>query len=857
MAMRRSWRTRLLFGTGGTSKARRYVWFGAAAAAVLAAIGAYAGIAAQLSGLPTETQMYWTWVASVVAAIFAFLTSTAGGYALIGDQERRKAIAKRRTNEIYGGVPPRNPLFTNRVEAIGLITATFRAEGVNQGSPRSCAVFGLGGIGKTSVAAEYAFRNRDEYKLVWWIRSEHEASMAEDLARLLSTISDISDFNNIDLRARLGAELSEWSPWLLIFDNAASPEQVRNFWIEGDGHIIVTSRNISWESLADGLISMEILSQRDSVLLLQKHTRTSDDQSAASVADSLGRLPLALVQAAAYVSQAYISLARYSELLKVEMSPLMAAAQPQNYSQTIATTWSMSVAQVSRESPSTHPLLILSAYLSSEDIPRWLVAECDPVVLLGSGLEPLADSVRFDLCIASLRRYSLVSASTDNYSMHRLIQLVIRDSLRESDALLWAKRAILILAAVFPRDPREKATWNRCASLLPHVLTAISHLEERELFEPSGQLLMRVGVYLAKRGLLAPSFDVLSHSFRILELVNPGSLNTAAVSSELARVQHRRAKLHDALACSLRAVRIRESVTGTASIELVGDLTRMGTTFMELSKLDDASSSFERALMIAEQHYGIDDIRLLSILNRMSYLEQRRGNLKSSVGIARRALNIDLRRDQEDPLMRADLNHRLGMALAASGEFAESKVFNFIARDIWLAIGGDDSYDTLKADHAIIDSLTGLGLFDEAIRLAARTIDGFTSFHQSEHPDLAMTLRSQGEAFIGGDRAEEAIEPLERSASIYRDFYGERHPYLTEALIPLGLAQVRIGDFSAASASLSVARSIVEEQYPVEHPTLGRIFDVYGKLEAVRGNTEQSNAYASEAQRILASALQR
>ncbi|MFC7267029.1 hypothetical protein [Streptomyces lutosisoli] len=126
------------------------------------------------------------------AAIFAFLATQAGGYALghRSAPQRVLVAAEGVRAPLWGGVPPRNPTFTNRREAMDLIRSVLTGNAPDhRDSLRSCALQGLGGVGKTSLAAEYAHQFRKDYRLIWWVRAEHATAVSDDLIRLLTALT--------------------------------------------------------------------------------------------------------------------------------------------------------------------------------------------------------------------------------------------------------------------------------------------------------------------------------------------------------------------------------------------------------------------------------------------------------------------------------------------------------------------------------------------------------------------------------------------------------------------------------------------------------------------------------------------
>lgn len=476
--------------SAGKTRGERYLWVGGATAAVLAATGTYAAIAVQFTRGLTTAQTLWTVLASVIAGTFAFLTAQAGGYALLNRHPGDRAIASKTDQDrkpIWGGVPPRNPTFTNRRDALDLIRGVLMADShKHQLGLRSCALQGLGGVGKSTLATEYAYRFRQEYKLLWWVRAEQTASIIEDLAKLAAVLTGRTDFDHADILTMLQSEFAPCEPWLIIYDNAQEPAMLRDAWPDGGlGHVIVTSRADTWADLVNDTITVEVFSHDDAITLLQARTHDRDYRSSAEVADQLGRLPLALVQAAAYVMQTKTTLQHYSHLIEERTGPMLATAPPSDYDSSVATTWSMSIAGAGARARGARELLIFCSYLAPERIPRALVPE--HAAHLPAPLSDIAtDPIGYDVAVAALSQYSLLSADASHLSLHRLVQLTVRLSLPESEQRAWSATVVRVLSRAFPQTPRDPSVWATCAELTPHVLTATAHSSQTALPRANG-----------------------------------------------------------------------------------------------------------------------------------------------------------------------------------------------------------------------------------------------------------------------------------------------------------------------------------------------------------------------------------
>ena len=196
-------------------------------------------------------------------------------------------------------VPTRNPGFTGRD---GLLVQVRKALLAGDRALVQ-ALLGIGGVGKTQLAAEYAHLFAANYDLVWWITAEQPELIAEqfvELARVLGLAQSGIELQVV--RRVVLAGLREQDQWLLVFDNAEKPEDVALWLPGGNGHVLITARSGRWSEIAE-LVNVDVLPQANSAAILRNRVPQLAIEDADRLAEALGNLPLAVVQAAGYMDR--------------------------------------------------------------------------------------------------------------------------------------------------------------------------------------------------------------------------------------------------------------------------------------------------------------------------------------------------------------------------------------------------------------------------------------------------------------------------------------------------------------------------------------------------------------------------
>jgi hypothetical protein len=382
-----------------------------------------------------------------------------------------------------------------------------RLTGGDGRGPRTVALCGFGGAGKTSVALAYAHRHLAEVGMAWQLAAEGPAVLADGFGQLAAQLGarDVADTR--DPVASVHGVLAAFPhEWLLIFDNAPDRASVEAFLPPaGPGRVLITSQSALWS--CGQALEVQVLHTAVAAGFLADRTSDPDRQAAWDLAGVLGGLPLALEQAAAYVEASGDSLAAYLALFLRRRPDLLGRGEPTGYPQTVATTWRLAFEDLQHAAPGAAGLLRLLAFCAPEAVPLRLLLQPRPGLAgrLGQKVAPvlaplLDDRLAAGDAIAALRRYSLISPPADgSVSVHRLVQAVTADQMPAKLAQAWRQAAAALIETAIPADTTLPEAWPVCAQLLPHAQAALAD-------DSAG--MARIANYLGRSGSYAPARDL-------------------------------------------------------------------------------------------------------------------------------------------------------------------------------------------------------------------------------------------------------------------------------------------------------------------------------------------------------------
>jgi transcriptional regulator with XRE-family HTH domain len=601
-------------------------------------------------------------------------------------------------------IPARNPGFTGRDDLLAEVRQQLLAgdKAVVQ------ALHGMGGVGKTQLAAEYAHRFAGTYDLAWWINAEQGGLIGNQVAALGLALGCVQPgAGNEAVRAAVLAELRHRGRWLLVFDNAEDPAVVAPWLPGGGGHVLITSRQRGWNEVA-APVEVDVLARAESVAILQARVTVLSGADADRLAAALGDLPLAIAQAAGFMADTGMTADEFLGLLRTRAGQLLAQGAPGSYPQSLAAATGLIADRLARQDPAAAELASVCAFLAPEPIPQSLFTAA--VSVLPSELAVrAADPLAWRQTLAHMTRQSLARIDHRGLQMHRLTQAILRERLTPAQAAATRKYAEALLAASDPGDMPNPATWPRWARLTPHVLAAdLAATGNPALRELAGHTCW----YLLERGDIRTAHDLASGLH-----------------------QHWRDRLGE-----------DHPHTLTAAHYLARTLLEMGRHAESRDLNHDTLARRRRVL-------GHDHLDTLYSAHNLAINLRKLGDVQAARDLNQDTLGRHRRirgHDHRSTLGSATI---LAHDLRELGEVQAARDLNQDTLDRRRRIPGQDHPDTLNSAHNLAIDLRALGEVQAACDLDQDTLDRRRRVLGQDHPDtlnsahnLAIDLRQLGKA---------------------------------------------------------------------------------------------------------------
>lgn len=764
----------------------------------------------------------------------------------------------------------RNPFFTGRETILARLHAALQS---SSAVALTQAISGLGGIGKTQTALEYAYRFREHYQAILWVPAETRALFLASFAALAQPLG-LPEQHEADQQRALAA-IRRWlhthPDWLLILDNLEDWDLLSECIPTGPGRTLLTTRAQATGILANG-IELAPLSPLEGVHFLLRraklitsetpleHVPQAERTWAEAITTLLGGLPLALDQAGAYMEETGCGLEGYLARCQTHLHDLLQrrGRVTSDHPDSVIATLTLACARVEQANPAAADILRVCAFLHPEAIPEELFTTGAPA--LGAVLATAAaNPVTLDAAMGDLRRFSLIQRhpQTRSLSLHRLVQAVIKETLTREEQRLWAERAVRAINRILPEV--ANATWFGFQPFLPQALAGASLITCWQLQGgEAARLLDQAGAYLRERGQYAEAEQLLKKGWLLRKhAARPEPLELARSLHNLAGLYLARGQYWRCAPLYQGARAIQEHALGPEHPDVAQTLSNLATLYRHQGRYAQAESLLQRAIAIQEPALGPDHPDVAQSLNELALLYWTLGEYRRAEPLYQRALCINERTlGPEHPHTALTLNN-LALIYQALGQDGQAEALWHRARQLLEQTLGPDHPEVATILNCLATLYQSQGKHAEAEPLHRRALAIREEALGAEHPLVANSLNNLAKVYRNLGRYAEAEAHYQRSLAIRERVLGPEHPATATGLSNLAQVYQDQGRYAEAEPLHQRALRIHEHALGPEHPRVAATLEKYAALLRQTHREDEAAALEARAQAIRARIAQR
>jgi len=702
---------------------------------------------------------------------------------------------------IWGNVPPRNGDFTGREELLIALDERLRSEGVTAVLPQ--ALHGLGGVGKSQIAIEYAYRYGPRYDVVWWIPAEQPAQILRAMIELggqlgLDIEKKTANTAVPAVREALQAGIP-YQNWLLIFDNAETLDTVQPYLpTSGTGKVLITSRNASWSDLAQPL-EIDVFSREESVALLRKRNPQLSIDEADRLAEVLDDLPLAVGQASAWRATTDTPIEDYLHLLSEKRAALAEQAAAEGYEIAVAAAWTVALDRLGVENPGALQLLQVCSFFAPEPIARELLIGPRNPQISPHLDETLQDPNKLNRAIRDLQRYGLARIDhreRQTLQLHRLVKTVVVSQLSKEDRKFLEHGAHVLLAGGNPGNPSDATQWPRYHALLPHVV-ASNAMECEDAW--ARQLVLDVIEFYYYWGDNVSCRDLARNVVEDWRArLGPNDRQTLKAARWLGFVQRMLGEFAEAATINADCLaRLRERF-GPSDEESLDAMNMVAADLRAAGDFASARALDEESFARCQAAFGPDDPATLISAHSLGVSMRLTGEFQA-------ALELDWKTYQRRVEV-LGANHPLALLtlngwtldLRERGAYIQAHQEQEWAYERFQRVLGEDHLYTLSAARNLAVARRRAGEHERGRKLAEDTLNRLRQRFEALQPDTIAAALNLAVDFRENDELDRSRELSERTFHEYEITLGPEHPYTLYARTNLAIVLRLLGQAQTA-----------------------------------------------------------
>ncbi|MFE3194304.1 tetratricopeptide repeat protein [Nocardia sp. NPDC059240] len=671
---------------------------------------------------------------------------------------------------------------------------------VGSGPVVVAAVHGLGGIGKTTLVAQWIATRGHRWTPVWWITADSPAAVQQGLADFAAALQPaLSSVLSVKHLAERGLQwLVSHDGWLVVLDNvtvAADIEQILARTRSSAGRVIITSRlSTGWQQ-AELVVGVDVLNASESRALLCGTVTTGGPREldgASDLCEMLGHLPLAVDQAAAFLAQNSLLTPRdYLTLLVGQPGRMYGqAAVGIAPERTLARIWRVTLDRIAETEPFAVELLAVLAWYAPEAIPAEL-------------WDGLADPATCTAAVGVLAAYSMITPdpATRTVSIHRLVQAVTHtadpaDPHRTPAKVLSALgRATGTLAQALPGTLDELRLRPAWRPLLPHAEALADYSGPETDTVTTAKVLNSVAVCLLEQGLPGRALSLLQRAVAGNAILRDGDEPaTLSARYNLASAYEHAGDLPQAISLFEQTLTDCEGALGGDHACTLLGRNNLASAYYAAGDLGRAIPLYERTCADRQRVFGSDDPATLDSRNNLTRAYTAAGYLSRATLAGVRAL-ADCERvlGSDHPstsVARANLAH----AYVETQELGRAIPLYLRSLADVERVLGEDHPQTLALRNNVATAYRMAGDFGRAIVLYERSLADTERVLGGDHPDTLTSRSNLAGVYRAAGELGRALPLYEHMLADSERLLGDDHPGTLTARNNLACAYDEAGD---------------------------------------------------------------
>ena len=680
----------------------------------------------------------------------------------------------------FGIRPAIAPGFVKRQEQDELVEAVFtRAE------PRT-VLTGMRGSGKTQLAAAVAARCEEEgWPLVAWI---HAASRKEILAGLyeLALRIGIDAPQNIPLEVivrRLLDRLrsAESADRLFVFDNVENPDDLRDLIPEGAGvrTLITTPHHLDWDGLGWLRVTVGVFGREQSISLLCEHTGDAHREAADRIADALGDVPVAIIQAAATAQQGGYSLSGYLDRLSHHpLESSMSRLEGASYPDAVGIALLMAHEQVLEQLRTKHSqqeriavsLLGALSLLAASGVPtHWLLR-----------LDADSDAVRDTLSFLKSAAILQESSDGDKTMIPWLQGHVYRETYLNDQKKLGEARtcATSVLSGIdVDRLDNGEQQRDETRHLIEQFLSVTSQDYSQSLFsEPQvSSKLAETLEYAASLGMSQLALGLSDSVTRACDALGPNHPDTLASRNNLAGTYRDAGRLDKVIALYEQTLEDSIRVLGPDHPSTLTSRLNLASAYRDAGRLDEAITLYEQVFSGRSHVLGPNHRSTLTARDELAGIYREAGRFDEAITLKKQIL-ADAMRMGPDSSGASAARLNLAATYRDAGRLDDAIPLYQENLEEFTRLAGPDHPGTLASRHRLAGAYREAGRLDEAIALYQENLEEFTRLAGPNHPETLASRATLAGAYRDAGRLDEAIPLFQQNLDDVARTLGLDHP---------------------------------------------------------------------------------